>query len=334
MTLTLLRNRLIGAFGMIALALLAGGIGARLVPDMTALDAPARILDSLAPWSLALALLVGVVLALLRARVLGVLTVVAALGGAGWILGDYLAVRQGFSKEDPALKVLFFNALGSNTANSARIVDAVLAQLPDIAVIAESEAIAEDRARLEAVYPHTSVCADAACDVMLFSRIAPVSLREERIGPLWNDRYLEASLDTPSGPLTLVAAHLSKPWFSGVSPSEHWTLIRRLRQIEGPLVVVGDWNMALWSRPAMQILHRTNLKAPPAPIPSWPAQLGKWGVPIDQVLVRDGAALGSLHAFGEDLGSNHRGMLATVVVNPPAQTSSPASASVAARRAP
>ena len=48
------------------------------------------------------------------------------------------------------------------------------------------------------------------------------------------------------------------------------------------------------------------------PVPTWPAAAGRFGVPIDHVLVRGGPRLVSIAPWGAELGSDHRGLLAAL----------------------
>jgi len=115
-------------------------------------------------------------------------------------------------------------------------------------------------------------------------------------------------------PFTLIVAHKLKPWFASMVEQQDAQLRARVNDIAGPLVVVGDFNAAPWSAPSRELIDATGLRAPRLPVPTWPVEAGRFGVPIDNIFVRGGARLTDLQPFGDDLGSNHRGLLAEVAV--------------------
>ena len=131
------------------------------------------------------------------------------------------------------------------------------------------------------------------------------------LNPIWPRRYGVAEFDTPGGRFFVAGAHLVKPWFSGIAEEEIERVASQLNWFDAPAIVMGDFNAAPWSRGLSDVLAQSGFKAPRVPVPTWPESAGHLGIPIDQALVK-GARLVSLEAVGEGLGSNHRGLLATV----------------------
>lgn len=315
MSVSVIRQRLIGALLCLSLlALLAGT-----VPVTVALLSPAgtiaRVLDSMAPQMLGLGLILAVVAALLGARRAGATLAVLTLAFAGWF-GLQHAQRSLPLASDmqPAARVLFFNVLADNTANAGRIVAAARLSDADIVIFAESEAFRPALAALREDYPYRIPC-ERHCGLAVLSRF-PLAPTDAGQGPLaWGGRLASVTVtpqDAP--PFALVAAHKLKPWFAGQVAAEDASLRERINAIAGPLLVVGDFNAAPWSAPTRALIDATGLRAPRLPVPTWPVAAGRFGVPIDNVFVRGGARLTHLQPFGDDLGSNHRGLLAEVAI--------------------
>ncbi len=305
--------------GALALAsVLALGFGAlsRLIPTTTAFGAAMRILDSLAPWFLALALVCALLTLLCGLRRLGAALALAALVGGGLLLRDHARVSLPLVPERPAdLRVLFFNAHGENAAYGDRIVGAILDADPDVVAIAEPEAIYPALARLRAHFDFVSPCTFQTCTLLVAARRQPLRFWRLSLNPAWKNRYSVAELETGTGKgFFLAASHLMKPWMVGLAEVELARLKSQYDWLPGPVVAVGDFNAASWSRPMQDLLDHTGMRSLRRPIPTWPATFGALGVPIDHVLVHEGARVVRARAFGEGLNSNHRGLVADIAL--------------------
>lgn len=308
------RQRLIGAILCLSLlALLAGT-----VPVTQALLSPmgtiARVLDSLAPQMLVAALVLAVLAALLGAWRAGGAMAVLTLALAGWFGLQHVQRSLPLATDmTPEVRVLFFNVLNENTANAERIAQSARDSGADVLAFAESGALAAVLPQLRAEYPHEAVC-EARCDTKVLSRF-PIAPIEGDAKPNWGGRLATVTVTPASGaPFTLIVAHKLKPWFASMVEQQDAQLRARVNDIAGPLVVVGDFNAAPWSAPSRELIDATGLRAPRLPVPTWPVEAGRFGVPIDNIFVRGGARLTDLQPFGDDLGSNHRGLLAEVAI--------------------
>ena len=90
---------------------------------------------------------------------------------------------------------------------------------------------------------------------------------------------------------------------SGIAEPELARLTAQLNWLDGPSVVVGDFNMPPWSRPMRGLLGDTGFRAIRGGPGTWPASTAApLRLPIDHVLVRDDVfeAL-----FGERLYGDH-----------------------------
>lgn len=116
------------------------------------------------------------------------------------------------------------------------------------------------------------------------------------------------------GPVSFRVMHMVKPWQTAFSKDEEEIAHRALADApeDQPMVLLGDFNAAPWSRRMMELERRHDLDHAPWPVATWPVRAGGLGIPIDHVLLGKGAKLGSLSPWGSDLGSNHRGLLAKI----------------------
>jgi endonuclease/exonuclease/phosphatase (EEP) superfamily protein YafD len=299
------------------LALAVGGL-ARLVPSEAPPGALLRVVDPLAPWLLALGAALALATLLLGARRSGAVLMLLAAGFAAELWLTHRTLSLPVLPEAPAdLRILFFNALAENTASADRIVEATLAAAPDIAVFAEAEAVLPALDRLRAEYDFVSPCTPAACEILIAARRAPIRFWTLTLNPIWPDRYAVLEVETETGArIFLAASHLVKPWFSGVAEPEMAQLAAQYRWFRGPVVAVGDFNATPWSRPMRALLSETGMRALRRPIATWPAAAGRYGLPIDHLLVGGGARVVRAGPFGADLGSNHLGLLAEIAVEP------------------
>jgi endonuclease/exonuclease/phosphatase (EEP) superfamily protein YafD len=127
---------------------------------------------------------------------------------------------------------------------------------------------------------------------------------------------LIATAQTPHGPITLAGVHPNPPVSIAASQGNQAyfrNLGALLAEREGPVVVGGDFNATPWSwsfRDFVAAAHVAGLGAPVATFPAW---LGPFGIPIDHVLAGGGAEVLSLTA-GPPHGSDHRPVVARVAL--------------------
>ncbi len=137
-----------------------------------------------------------------------------------------------------------------------------------------------------------------------------------RVHDLGGVHAITALLDLGDGPLQVVMVHLSSP----TSVGEWHARDRQLRAlagllagIQGPLVVLGDFNLTLADPLWPVLLAGGGVRSAAGHEPaSWPDWLGPCGITIDHILVR-GAAIDGLRAFTLP-GSDHRGLRAELAV--------------------
>lgn len=308
-----------GALAALAALALIVGAGAALVPSESPIGPIARILDSLAPWLLAVALVLALGSAALGARMAGAVLALGAVVAGGVLATGHRALSLPLAPDRSAdLSVLFFNAFKENTTDPAVIVRAAQETGADLIVFTEAEVLRDALPLLAESHRILTPCPPEDCQLLIATRLDVRRSWTLTLNPIWDDRYgvVELSLPGESGEhgLFIAAAHLVKPFFTGVAEEELARLTAQLDWLEGPALAVGDFNAAPWSRPLRQVLSETGFAALRWPTGTWPAAAGGAGVPIDQALVAGGVRLVSVEAFGAGLGSNHRGLLLGVHV--------------------
>jgi endonuclease/exonuclease/phosphatase (EEP) superfamily protein YafD len=133
---------------------------------------------------------------------------------------------------------------------------------------------------------------------------------------------LRARIATPDGPITLLVFHPPPPMGPDRSrrrDEETRALAELVRAIEGPVLVVGDFNCTPWSGHFRDLLRDSGLRDSRKGFgvqASWPSPLLPLMIPIDHALVSDGVAVVD-RRFGPRVGSDHLPLIVDVALAPP-----------------
>lgn len=283
-----------------------------------------HMFDSLAPQFLGVGLVLSLgVLALGRGawiRGLALMLSVAALASGGLLGARHIATSTPISDNlTPTFNVLWFNLYAKNPTPPNRLADEILSSDADVVVLGEAAPILPALDQLLDTYPHQLGCeVGAICSTLVLSRLAFVPQSAEMITTARPGRMAAFGITLPDGgSLNMLAVHLPKPWFYGFYDIDLWHLIDRSRSTTGPLVVLGDFNAAPWSRSMARLLRETGLDVSRGTPATWPAVVGPLGVPIDHVLYRNGVSLVLLTPWSAAPGSNHQGLLAAIAISAP-----------------
>lgn len=311
------RSGVSGVCASVAIVSLATGGLSSLCPIESGFSVIARFFDSVAPWLIGASLICAVLTITFGRQILGVGIAVAALASGLALQKSYLdltvAPMPGLT---PDVRVLFFNARWDNAANSDRIVTALIEAAPDIIAIAEGSAVAPSMDRLRAAYDFVSPCTIKKCELLIATNFDVVRFWQLALDP-WTERFAVLEFEMPgAGPVHLVASHLNKPWATEVARPALAQIAAQYNWLKGPVVAVGDFNMAPWSHPMRALMADTGFRGVRGQPASWPALLGRFGLPIDQILLREGIRAIRVTPFGDDLNSNHRGFIAELAVVP------------------
>jgi endonuclease/exonuclease/phosphatase (EEP) superfamily protein YafD len=273
------------------------------------------LLQSLRFHFVAVGLGLGLLLVLAGARWRGALlllvVVVFGLHAASYLI-EFQARRVEHAGPPLAeFEFLSFNVLADNP-RSAELVEAIVANPPDVALIMETPGVEAYLSRLAEVLPYRIGCASSeTCDISLHSRFPLEAGAVMDLLPLGRERVVTGRIVVDGQPVTIVGVHLTKPYYDNTADIELYRVDGVLRGIEGPVVLAGDFNSASWFEPMSRVGRRHGLTPGPSQPATWPVRLGPLGVPIDNVFTRGTAQLITLEA-GENYGSNHRPLWARV----------------------
>lgn len=128
---------------------------------------------------------------------------------------------------------------------------------------------------------------------------------------------LVAHLATTNGEVTFFGIHplppVSRPWASALDQSMV-ILAREVDQEDGPVIVVGDFNITRWSKMARPLERARLIDASrgKSPGPTWMRSNPLVTIPIDRILFRGQGMSCRNFSIGVDLGSDHRPVVAEI----------------------
>jgi endonuclease/exonuclease/phosphatase (EEP) superfamily protein YafD len=212
-----------------------------------------------------------------------------------------------------ALKVMSFNTWLSNTDWRA-VADEIERADPDVAVLLELGP--EKTAALEALaprYPHRLDClAISFCNLAIVSKLPLIEgeAHTRWLGP----PYIRAEVGEGEGRLTVFGIHTIRPPHFWAQRKQMQAIAEVVASTPGARLVAGDFNATPMSHmleifAAASGLHRLTRT------PSWPASFGPFPqIAIDHIFVSDGVRLISGPVIGNNAGSDHYPVIATIAV--------------------
>lgn len=289
-----------------------GGILVVALAPYLAPDTPLRHLDQgrvhIAAGLFACALAFLVLKAYLRAVASFLVAALLSISLALFASAAFAPVTAG---RVPDFSLISFNVLGENP-RGAEIAAYLIEEAPDVAVILEAPALHDHLDQMWAAFPHNAGCGPAdRCDMAVFSRHR---LSGVEVLPFYSlpGRLIVATLELETGPVTLIAAHLTKPYYGQWHDRQLERLAELLERVDGPLVLAGDFNSQPFVRAFRHILiERSELRLVSQMQQTWPALdlpgSRYAGFAIDHVLVRGDISPVSAELIEDAIGSNHRG---------------------------
>ncbi len=255
----------------------------------------------------------GILIFLIRPGIYSLL-LIAAAGFAtvdSWkMLGEFSQGEAANGRAD--LTVISFNILGDNNTNGAKIADMIVASGADVVFLQESAPIGPFIPQIKAAYPYRTGCGagTVTCDLSLWSKHPFVTSDVLTASPLYRDRFMRATIQIGEQTVTLMTAHLSKPYFDAAHAIELKRIGDYITASEGPLVLAGDFNVSLLAPDVQKMLRRTgmrNLTPEPA---TWPVEAIQFGIAIDHLFVRAPLQIKAIDRLPDHYGSNHFGLKA------------------------
>ncbi len=317
-----------GVLGLAALAALLG-LGGRFSRTLD-------ILNHLTP----LYLIASIGLLALAARERPTRWSFLGLGAAGalaslWLMVPDLAAHIGEPRPRPGrgltVTVLTQNLWARNITPLATA-DAILKARPDVVAVQEADGPSREIVRLLAAdYPYRADCTVISqwCSDAILSR-RPILSWSYHI-PAWKppdwDRVslVRATIDGgPGGPFEVVTTHLMHPDPQGIAASQAAQLLDHLDGIDPKrAILMGDFNLTPWAFGLRRIDAQLSITRRSHGVATWPRRLpmlgGAWFpmpfLPIDQIYAGSAWKVKSL-GRGPSTGSDHYGLLATLVYQP------------------
>ena len=239
----------------------------------------------------------------------GVATVLISLGLTVDFLPGNAVQKNATGKR--VVKVLQFNLFFANSNLSKA--HALLSNV-DADFVLLQEATRRTRGVLEtlkATHPFQHYC--KVVGVAIASRHPFSDTAKSKCSPNFGFGSAQFLMDGRS--ITLASIHLSWPWPRGQSRQVD-RLAPRLKQLEFPHIIAGDFNAAPWSHTVQRIAGLTGGKVAPGYRPSWgPGELGilrkSIGLSIDNTIFSNDLAIISRNVLA-DAGSDHLPMLTTL----------------------
>jgi endonuclease/exonuclease/phosphatase (EEP) superfamily protein YafD len=262
--------------------------------------------DSLAVFRGVLAIVGAVavlVLVLQRRWLLAVL-------GAGvvlWSAYTVLLPRFAFSEASDAPYALYQKNMSFRMPDTGPLAADILQQAPDFLTLEEVDR--ENITLLDRLKPDYP--AQAFCPFANVGGVAVASRWPKLAGSdvcLQGQGMVAMQVETPDGPLWLVALHLHWP-FPHQQAEQVQRLETALKALEGPVVLGGDFNMVPWSHTMRAIIAATRTRRIGVPKYTFPLFDGLYTLPIDHVLVNAKTRPAETWRRPK-LGSDHFGLLA------------------------
>ncbi len=239
--------------------------------------------------------------------VLAAAMAVSVVGYTGWPSQQAQAATGGF-------RFVTFNRYFHNN-NFVAIGEWLEGSGADVIALQEVDSLWAVR-QLAAVlpqYPHVYAEPDAEVDVAIFSRWPIRSGEMVELTPR-GEQVAKTVIDWKGQPITLIGVHLHWPMGaenSRLRDAELRELAALAREIPGPLLIGGDFNITPWSPVFREVLADSGLAdcaRGQGLVASWPSWLPPARIRIDHCLASDHWRVTKLTA-GASLGSDHLAMV-------------------------
>ncbi|MEE2746366.1 MAG: endonuclease/exonuclease/phosphatase family protein [Pseudomonadota bacterium] len=273
-------------------------------------------LDILADLKLQLAiiaLLLSVVLFVFRRRKIALLSLLVGVVNGIEIPIDSPKVSEVAS----GLKIISFN-VNNNNMEAKGLAEFLLKENADVIIFYElNKTVRKKLTGIAALYPHQYFSQAAPAPgvkphgIGLISRKPWIAISEKWDTETKRTYGIQSSFRFNKRTLNLFGVHLSNPIFRHPRQqfSESSKLIKIIKSINGPLVLVGDFNMTPFSNRYKNFLKLTGLKSMNGNILStWPAWLTPFGLSLDHIFTSHDIAISSVRT-GSNMGSDHRSII-------------------------
>lgn len=243
-------------------------------------------------------------------RVLAVACVAALALHLYALMHQRFAPLDGSRDSLPPLRVVSINVHYNNT-DYAALIDYVRRVSPDVVCLYETTAAWQrGLERVVAQYAFSLFTGDGPhSGIACLSRIVPLKVippsADTTVAP-----WMQIELESRGVRFTLIAAHLYYPISPARAAARNRQIVelaRQLRALEGPVVLVGDFNLTPYSPYNADLLSGTRLRdcARGRPLaPTWPTWFAPLWIQIDRCFATADVRIVS-YEVGPDIGSDH-----------------------------
>ncbi|MFT4090502.1 MAG: endonuclease/exonuclease/phosphatase family protein [Asticcacaulis sp.] len=266
-------------------------------------QAKAYLIDIFSAPLLVAAVICLAFLALMKQRLSALVTLIAVAGLTLSLWGQMFPARPAPDLSAKPVRLIFAN-LWIKNQTPEKLVDWVESEQPDIVALVEVGPLAEARLveALKTSLPHVA----RRHQTTVLSRFPILSTSFSHTGY----SMVLTKLDTPSGPLDLAVAHLTRPW-PFTSPDDQPQQVRSLiNDFSSPAsartVLVGDFNTTPSAAALSSFVDQTGFSHAAVTDGTWPAALpAPLRLGIDNAFAGQGLSLQNRRT-GPTYGSDHK----------------------------
>jgi endonuclease/exonuclease/phosphatase (EEP) superfamily protein YafD len=236
------------------------------------------------------------------------------------ILSFFAQPTPDISNENEPLKIAAANINNTVATNSEKVAAFIDDEKPDVLLLIELTApmLQELQSVLDQTYPHRYALPRADYfGIGVFSRHRLQDHQLLDLGYL-DVPAISVRVLTGKTSLRLVGVHLDWPVTPATAAGRNTQLDNlslRLKDVEEPLILVGDFNTTRWNSRFGDLLAATGLRDTATGFgwqPTWPAFLPKLGIAIDHCLASPAFEVRS-HRLGPDIGSDHYPLIVEIL---------------------
>lgn len=214
------------------------------------------------------------------------------------------------------ITILTFNLRNDNSIDKSTLIDYIASTNADFVFLQEAGALEDHLAPLFGHYRSRSGCEPGTdCSMLVLSNHAFERVERPDNGPR-SHRFAVIRTRIANRPITLVGAHLSKPFDTVRHLREMKNVAGQINRLSGDVIVAGDFNATPWSLAIQHLRTKANVRNSYGYRPTWPVWLPFFGLPIDHVFVRGNVETRTARTPDATLGSNHRHLIVELELLP------------------
>lgn len=258
-----------------------------------------------------------VILAALRAWRMSAVALVALLLTGAQVAPYFGVSASAAAMNGTRLRIMEVNVLTANRNHDA-FLEMVRAEQPDvIAVLEISAAWVEVLRELSDLYPHKWV--EPQEDNFGIGLLCKLPLMNAEVLDFEGVPAIRAEVEVEGRVVHVFAVHTLPPvrsQYASIRNRQLEHLPELVKDAEEPVIVVGDFNAAMWSPHFRSLCRDSGLndaRAGRGIVPTWPAQFAPVMIPIDHCLHSDSLEVNGLRS-GTAFGSDHLPLIIDFIV--------------------